>query len=224
MLPRISVMATSLVLALSQLAFTVSAETIWLNDELWVNVRTGPSTDARGIKLINSGTRMEVLEKPDGSSFWRVRTEGGLEGWVPTRYVTDQPTGDLQVANLTAENEQLKLRLSDIEEKYSTLLDAEADIEEFQVLREQNIQLTEELESVKTISENALNLDNDYQALAERSAALQNELDVLSAENRSLKEHNNNQRMYIGGGLVVLGIILGTVLPKLGNRRRKDSW
>ena len=54
------------------------AETVWLSDMLWVNVRTGPTDNNRVLKTIKSGTRMEVLEKAEDGDYYHVRTENGL--------------------------------------------------------------------------------------------------------------------------------------------------
>ena len=49
-------------------------------------------------------------------------------------------------------------------------------------------------------------------------------LDVLKAENTSLKEYNDTQMLYVGGILIIIGIMLGAVLPRLTGRKRKDGW
>lgn len=204
---------------------TTFAETMWLSDELWVNVRTGPSTSNQILKAITSGTRMETIEQPEGSEYWLVRTEDGLEGWVPWRYLDDEPTGDIKAANLEVEIQQLRSQYDTLNTKYTDLLANKGDVNgELESLRENNLTLTQELNRIRAVSENAITLDKQYQQLAEQNARLENELDVVSAENRSLKEYNDNQSLYIGGGLIVIGIILGSILPRLGGRRRKDSW
>jgi SH3 domain protein len=76
------------------------AETVWLRDVLYVNIRTGPSNNNRILQTITSGTRMEVLEKPEDVDFYRVRTEDGLEGWIPSQYLVTEPTGNLRAEML----------------------------------------------------------------------------------------------------------------------------
>lgn len=202
------------------------AETVWLSDELWVNVRTGPSSEFRSLKTINSGTRMDVLEEDVEAGYIRVRTENGLEGWLPARYTQDEPTGSIQAENLTAEKEQLQQQLDALDKKYNDLLAGKGDVNgELDSLRTSNEELTKELNRVKAISENAISLDDQYQELAEEHARVKNELDVLKAENAGLRERNDNKMLYAGGFMVFIGIVLGVILPRLtSNRRRKDGW
>lgn len=202
------------------------AETVWLRDVLYVNIRTGPSNNNRILKSITSGTRMEVLEKPAGSDFYRVRTEAGLEGWIPAQYLVSEPTGDIRAEMLQAEKDQLQSQYEELEEKYTTLLNDKGDVRgELETLRTNNEQLTTELNRIKAVSSDALNMDIQLQQISEENAIINTELDVLKAENQSLREYNDNILLLAGGGLVVGGIFLGFILPLLtGNKRRKDSW
>lgn len=216
------------------LAFTIVAapvatlaETMWLSDVLWVNVRTGPSDNNRIIKIIKSGTRMEVLEKPADSNYYRIRTETGIEGWIPHRYLLDEPTGSLKVELITAEKQQLQTQFDQLQEKYTTLLNDKGDVNgELETLRADNESLSQELNRIKAVSGDAINLDERYQALAEENAAIKNQLDVMQAENQSLREFNDNKLLYAGGALIFVGIFLGVILPRLtGKQRRgKDGW
>lgn len=206
-------------------SYSALAETVWLSDNLWVNVRTGPADTFRILKTIQSGTRMEVLEKPEDGSFYRVRTENGLEGWIPSRYLLDEPTGRIVAESLAAEKAQLQQQLESLEQKYKELAADKGDVNgELGSLRTSNAELTKELNRIKAISENAINLDQQYQLLAEENAKLSNELDVAIAENTANKEFNDNTMLYTGAALVVLGLILGILLPRVTARRRRDGW
>jgi SH3 domain protein len=201
------------------------AETAWLSDSLWVNIRTGPADTYRILKTVQSGTRMEVLEKQEDAGFYRVRTEAGLEGWIPNRYLIDEPTGRLQAQALAAEKAQLQQQFDALDQKYKDLAADKGDVNgELGSLRTSNAELTKELNRIKAISEGAINLDEQYQTLAEENAKLKNELDVAQAENQANKEFNDNTMLYTGAALIILGIVLGTILPRISARRRRDGW
>ncbi len=216
-----------LLLALSLFAAPIVtfAETAWLTDMLWVNVRTGPTDSNRILKTVKSGTRMEILEKPEGSKFYRIRTENGLEGWIPSRYLSATATGQIQANNLEAEKQQLQQQMTTLNDKYKALLADKGDVTgELDSLRSSNADLSKELNRIKAVSDNALNLDGQYRDLSEQHASVKNELDVMRAENNLLKESNESTMLYVGGFLILVGIILGVVLPRLGGKRRKDGW
>ena len=52
------------------------AETRWLSDELWVNLRAGASDGSQVLQTISSGTRMETLGESE-NGYINVRTETG---------------------------------------------------------------------------------------------------------------------------------------------------
>ncbi|TXR52119.1 TIGR04211 family SH3 domain-containing protein [Reinekea thalattae] len=224
-MPSRSVVKLLLVFSLFSAPIATFAETAWLSDVLWVSIRSEPSSSGRVLKVIQSGTRMEVLEAPDGSSYSRVRTDAGLEGWIPRRYLASEQTSALKIANIEAEKNQLQNQIEDLEKKYSDLLTDKGDVNgEILTLRTDNAELTKELNRIRAISSDAIDLDARIQEVSEENANLKNENDVLKAENQSLREYNDNQWLLAGGGLIILGIILGVILPRVAGKKRRDSW
>ena len=95
------------------MASTVSAKTMYVNDLIKLMLRSGRGLDNRIIAIIESGDAVEMLEA--GDQWSRVRTQSGNEGWVLTRYLTEEETASRKLARLQAaqetmvnENEQLK--------------------------------------------------------------------------------------------------------------------
>ena len=76
----------SLVLALALgLVTTGIAETRYVSDRLDIQMRTGKGTKFRILRMLPSGTAVEVLETDTANGYTRVRTPGGVEGWVLSR-------------------------------------------------------------------------------------------------------------------------------------------
>ncbi len=53
--------------------------------------------------MIDSGLRLEVLERDSASGYSRVRTPGGTEGWVLSRYLMSEPSAREQLEKLTSQ-------------------------------------------------------------------------------------------------------------------------
>ena len=90
---------------LSALLFVsaASAESAWVSDEFEITLRSGPSTSNAIELMLSSGTELEVLERDAESGYSRVRTGGGTEGWVLTRYLMNEPAAREQLARLTSQ-------------------------------------------------------------------------------------------------------------------------
>ena len=65
----------------------VLAEVVWVSDQFEIMLRTGPSTDNAIKLMLSSGRQLEVLERDENLGFTKIRTAGGTEGWVLSRYL-----------------------------------------------------------------------------------------------------------------------------------------
>ena len=86
-------------LFLSQLAV---AKTMYVTDIFKVTLRSGQSTKNDIIRMLPSGTALEVLEADKASGYTKVRTPSGKEGWILTRYLMATPSARARIAS--AEN------------------------------------------------------------------------------------------------------------------------
>ncbi|RLT93138.1 MAG: TIGR04211 family SH3 domain-containing protein, partial [Ketobacter sp.] len=111
----ISAFATLIIASL--LAIPGYAKTIYIHDNLRVDMRTGPSVEYRIIDFLRSGTSMEVLKE---SGEWIMIRTDGKEGWIQSQYTTEEPIARDQLAralkqiqSLQSENSSLKSQLSE---------------------------------------------------------------------------------------------------------------
>lgn len=140
-------MRLALTLSLLALALPAGAESIYITDQLQALVRSGPSRDQAVIASVAAGAEVKVLEKNETTGFTRVQTRNGQQGWVlseqlvTTRSARDQLSQlQAQVAQLQeqhakeledlrqgmgqalqTENEQLRVRATDLEKKVEVL-------------------------------------------------------------------------------------------------------
>ena len=83
------------------LADVALAQSAWVSDEFEVTLRTGPSTSNAIQLMVGSGTELEILEQDEEAGYARVRTNGGTEGWVLSRYLMTEPSAREQLATVT---------------------------------------------------------------------------------------------------------------------------
>ena len=200
------------------------AETRWLSDELWVNLRASASDGAQVLQTIGSGTRMETLSDTAENGYLNVRTEQGTEGWIPRRYTQTNPTASLRLSNVEAERDQLQQQLTELEERHRQLLANRGDVSgELEILREENERLATELNEITAISGDAIALDDRNKELTENNARLKNDLDLAQSQLSEIRESNDSSMLLAGGALIFVGLVLGIVLPRIRAKRR-DSW
>ncbi len=185
-----------------------SAETRFV--EVEVTLRTGQGTEFGIVRMIRSGTPVEVLEQDRQSGYTRIRMPGGTEGWILTRYLTDSPVGAEELVAARQRIDQLARENRELIEERNRYM-GEADT------------LAEELARLKDLSSNAIALEDANRGL--RSTLIRNEETIgkLEADNQRLRSSVTRDWFLTGAGVLGGGILLGVVLPRL-RWRRKRSW
>lgn len=201
-----------------------SQEVRYIRDELHVPLRSGQSSQHRIVhKGLISGTRVTVLETNESGTYSKVKTKNGTEGWIQTQYLNPQPAArDLlnaartNISRLEEKNSELSQQLKAITSKASTAA------QQLSQLSADNSEKLEELERIKTISANAIQLNEDNRRLLEENQKLKNEVEILSTDNRRLEDNHENEAFLNGGLLVLIGVMITLIVPRLWPSKRTD--
>ncbi|MDX1633397.1 MAG: TIGR04211 family SH3 domain-containing protein [Marinobacter sp.] len=203
----------------------LQAKTVYIDDTLYAPVRSGEGTQYRILHNgLRSGTPVELLERAE-SGYSRVRTPDGIEGWIVSRYLSEQPIARDRLAAAQQQLERTRNELASVRE---TLQQTQAERDELanaeSRLENRSEELAEELREIKSISANAISLKERNQELQEVNQRLRNDVEVLTAEKERLEAKKESDFMLLGAGLVLLGVILALVVPLLKPTRKHDTW
>ena len=86
-----------------------------ITDKLVVGVYAKPTTDDKPLRLISSGTPIEVLAKKAG--FTEVRLADETRGWVESRYVTEEKPAKAILLETQARLRQMGIEVARLREK-----------------------------------------------------------------------------------------------------------
>jgi SH3 domain protein len=140
------------------------------------------------------------------------------------RYLVDEPVAYERLILTQRELSKAQSDLTDVQAKYASTKKDLADANRnASGLTKDKSEQTKELEYIKKVSANAINLDKKNQELMTKNLDLKNSVDVLRAENERLQGNKDLNYILIGGFLIVLGLFLGWLIPKLGGRKG-DAW
>lgn len=220
---------TSLRLLLSLLLIIASvsvaqARTVWVDDKLYLPVRSGAGSQFRIIEnAVPSGTPLEVLEVGDG--YTKVRTPKGTEGWVSSQYLSNQPIAADRLRSATQQLEQARSELTSVREQLSEVTEERDNLQNAESsLSNRAGELQEELTRIKNIAADSINLERRNRELREENQKLRNDLEVLTAENERLEASKDSDFMLLGAGLVLGGVLLALLIPMLKPTRKTDNW
>lgn len=202
----------------------VAADTRYISDVLYVPLRSGPSGDHRIVHWgLQSGLSLEVLEEDESAKFTRVRTEDGMEGWIPSQYLVDEPIAADRLAQAESEIERLESLLGgDTSALAAELEEARKEAQRHAESAETVAALEAQLEEIRRVSASAIATQEENVKLAEANAALRRESEDLEARTEQLQGKVEMRWMMVGGGLVLAGLLIGVWV---GSRsRRRSGW
>jgi SH3 domain protein len=82
-----------------------------VTDKLLAGMYPAPKSQGKPLKLLSSGTPVEVLER--GEVFHKVRIEDGAEGWVNSAYLTDETPARSLLVEAQSRIAELEQRLTE---------------------------------------------------------------------------------------------------------------
>lgn len=213
-------------LALSFILFSLSAnaETRYVTDDLEIQLRSGPSTQYRILRSLPSGTALELSNEPITDGFQKV-TFGQIEGWVSSQYLMNTPGAKQKLAKVEAELAKLKASATPTQ---NSLLMFESENEDLKThisaLETSLAERESELDHIKKVSSQAIELDEQNGRLLLENSNLSNEIDLLRIENNRLKDQGNRDEIIYGALAVLLGVIIALVVPHMTVKKRKSDW
>ena len=216
---RISILLLLVTFVLS--GATAIAETAWVSDRFEITLRSGPSTSNAIQLMLSSGTEIEVLEADSESGYSRIRTAGGTEGWVLTRYLMNEPAARDQLASLTSQLTSEASRGSSLDSQLGAIRgEYETATRQIQTLENEKSSLEAELAEIRRTAADVLAINDQNKDLREELAAEEIRVATLEQENRDLTSQTTRYWFMSGALVLVVGMILGLWLPRIRWQRR----
>jgi SH3 domain protein len=200
-----------------------SAAGLYVRDGASVPVRESPYENSR---ITGMATQNDYLEIFEGRGDWlRIKTPKGEDGWVQSRYLTKQMPKTLIVdqlnekikslteENLTLQEENTQLQKENRERSYK-ISGASKELEDSK----------KQYETLKTESSQYLDLKSRYLALQAQYRDVSQKLDQSTKENNRMKTSERLIFTLVGGGFIVIGLVIGTLLQFMRTKPKKGGY
>ncbi len=198
-------------LAASSLAH---AKTVYVTDSIDIPLRSGESERSKIVKMLPNGMALNVLQENSENGYTYVQASNGAEGFILTRYLSNEPISRSQLETATK-------KLEALQEENKLLKSTQATSQD---LSKQRDQLSNELAELQQTSANAIQIKQQRDELQDQFVNAKREIEQLKRENQALTDSSNQDWFLYGGGLSLFGVLLGFILPKLSWRRRSGGW
>ncbi|MET0082651.1 MAG: TIGR04211 family SH3 domain-containing protein [Sedimenticola sp.] len=196
-----------------------------MTDQFKITMRSGESATHKIIRMLPSGYQLELLGANRESGYSRVRAKDGTTGFVLTRQLMKIPSARDRLQTAEVRLKELQEEPGRLSSKLASLQDAHKKLgSEHQQLQQQKQETDLELRNLQRTASNAVRISNERNELRKQVVDLTQLTEELKQENRELKNDSAQHWFLIGAGVIVGGILLGLILPKLRINRRKSSW
>jgi len=209
-------------LTTSALAAETNTEVRYVIDKLIITMRSGQSNEHQILRTWPSNTKLEILEA--GEKHSRARGPDGTEGWVLNQYITTKPTAKIRLiatqqklANTEKENTRLTTELTALQNTGGKLSKQQ------HKLSLENKKQEDELKHLRRVAAKPLKLENENQRLKKELLELESKHELLLQENQMLGDSSDRDWFLNGAGVIILGIIIGLIAPRL-RMRKKSNW
>ena len=196
-------------LCLFLLNTAVLAETKhYINDSMRITMRTGPATDRKIISLLSVGQEVEILKAED--EWTLVRLQNGKEGWVISRFLTDQTPDSIQLEALRKNHSILQAKVESLMEENKALKAENNKLSnDLNISEKKKKSLSNSYETLKKDSKEFLDLQAKYKESVSKLAEQTQKAEKYEDELTKLLWNKNIKWFLSGAGVLVLGFIIG---------------
>lgn len=211
--------------ATSILPAAIRAETRYVTDRLEVTLRAGESTRYKILRMLPSGTPVEVLGVNKSTNYARVRIQDGTVGFVLAQELMEEPAARSRLAEVEERLAALRQKPDALTAELASLQESHAELRErFATLEREKQQREQELATIRHASANVLDITSDRERLRVQVAELTRARADLEQQYRDLKNQTTQRWFLIGAGVLGGGVLMGLLLPHLRLGRRKTPW
>ena len=191
-----------------------NARTVYVTDNIEIPLRSGESERTKIVKMLPNGAQLNILQENSENGYSYVQATSGAEGFILSRYLTNEPISRTQLEAVTKKLEALQEENRQLKSSQSANQDIGKDRD----------RLGAELAELQQTAANAIQLKQQRDQFQELVISNERELQQLKRENQALADSSNQNWFLYGGGLSLFGVLLGFILPKLSWRRRSSGW
>jgi SH3 domain protein len=208
------------ILGPASLAF---GETLYVSDELTVPLRSGATMQHRIISFLPSGTALEVLGASDEGGYQHVRLDD-KDGWVKTEQLMKTPSARAQLVSLNTRIDSLKAQLRQSGNSIAELNDRIKQLEaDNRALEKNRDELAASLEELKQVAARPAAIAQQNKTLEDKLTSINAQFNAVQTENEQLRDRSIKEWFMIGGGVSLISLFLGLIIPSIKWRKR-ESW
>jgi SH3 domain protein len=197
------------------------AETMYITENQDVLIRGGKGNSFKILAIKKAYAPVELLR--DEGDYSYIRTEGGIEGWVLSRYLTRDLPKPMIIDKLNAEIEKLRQANTTLSQEFQQLQEQKKSLESSSVALEQKATALErQYKDLKSASANVLQLKQAHDKLEQENEQYARSAAELAKKNEQLQSNSALMWYIAGAATLLIGVAIGMFMQSLKNKKKKS--
>ena len=197
------------------------AETMYITENQDVLIRGGKGNEFKILAIKKAHAPVELLRNEGDYSY--IRTEGGIEGWVLSRYLTRDLPKPMIIEKLNAEIEKLRQANTTLGQEFQQLQEQKKTLENSSVAAEQKATALErQYKDLKSASANVLQLKQAHDKLEQENEQYARSAAELAKKNEQLQSNSALMWYIAGAATLLIGVAIGMFMQSLKNKKKKS--
>lgn len=215
----------TLIFLLLTLSHWAHAKTIYVIDNIEVNLRLADSNKSKIVATLASGTPLTYISKSKDSHYIKVQIPDGRYAFILNSNTVNKLSSKTSLMNTTTDRDKFKQENEELDNELlmlkGDLMAAETRRDTLMVERDK---LAQKLEDLNYTSTHSVKIKHQRDSLQEQLVQAQKEFEKVKLDNQTLKANTKLDWFLYGGTAVFFSTILGFLLSKLNWRKSSHSW
>ncbi len=215
-----------IVLLLLLCAFgVIQAAPRYITDQTHITMRAGEGPAEQILRMIPAGEKVDLISSNRETGYSKIRDKKKHIGFVLTTQLMKQPGAREKLADVEKRYKVLKQKIKksskpyrELEQKYQELAEA------YEKLKSSNDNLDSQLHERTLNSDQMARISEERKELRKKLANQTWEMENLKQEYQEYKNDRSQYWFLVGGGVALIGIIIGMILPRLQSSTNKQTW
>jgi SH3 domain protein len=192
---------------------------VYVTDQVDIPMRADKVFGNNIVRSLSSGTKLAILQATE-DGWTQVKFEES-EGWIISRYLSNNPPARTQLEDLRQTYNANKLLLVQLSERKNKLeFEAKSLKAKNKKLNVEISKLNAEKQHVEKVYQDALQLEHINEKLTTANLQLKTQIQLLKS-NDTVAQDSSSRNWFIAGSFVLfIGILIGFIFPNFVNRRR----
>ncbi len=200
-----------------------AANTVYINDQLEVPLRSNKTLQSNILKMLPSGAKLEIL-RTDNDGWSNVKINN-ITGWILSRYLMNQPSAREQLVKVEHALNSIKIKHSRLNERFKEMQSKNKKLTiDFKKVKIDKNRAVKEIQHIQDTYKTSLKLEHNNQKLKQEIIQLKSESQLLKQNLEAASEQSSRNWFMLGAFILFLGILIGFLLIKFSAKKRPSNY